>query len=214
VTRRRLLLLGGAATLALGVSTAFAATLGVGSWHLWAGSQTLTKASCTVTGAAVDTYVDQSTPTSTFSTNTIIGTRSTSGSRVYTFIRFDLSSCAIPSTGGADSATLKLRLTTAPASNRTINVAPVLSSWTGALTWNSSLGLSIGPTTTSFTTGTTSNVTLNATVTADVDDLIKSGTANYGWRLSDSTSATSATSVFASTEAASNDPQLVINYEK
>jgi hypothetical protein len=214
VTKRRWLILA-AATLALGTTTAFAATLSVGTWHIWSGSQTLTKGTCTLTAAATtDTYVDESNKTSSFGTATIIGTRSNSGARAYTFIRFDLSSCAIPSTGGADSATLKLRLTTAPATNRTINVTPVLSNWSETLTWNQAQTLSYGSQTTSFTTGTTVNVTLNATVTVDVDDLIKNGTANYGWRLADSTSATSATSVFNSSEATSNPPQLVINYEK
>jgi hypothetical protein len=204
-----LLVISGAAC----ASTAFASTLNVGSWHLWTGSQALTKASCTVTGAAVDTYVDESNPTTSFSTSTIIGARAGSPTRAYTFIRFDLSSCAIPTTGGADSATLKLRLTTAPAANRTINVTPVLSNWAGTLTWNQAQTLSYGSNTTSFTTGTTSNVTLSATVTVDVDKLIRNGTANYGWRVSDAGS-TAATSVMASTESTTNKPQLVINYEK
>jgi hypothetical protein len=198
---------------AAGASIAYASTLSVGSWHLWTGSQALTKASCTVTGAAVDTYVDESNPGTSFSTSTIIGTRAGSPSRAYTFIRYDLSSCAIPTTGGADSATLKLRLTTAPTANRTINVAPVLSNWSGSLTWTQAQTLSYGANTTSFTTGTTSNVTLNATVTLDVDKLIRNGTANYGWRISDAGS-TVATSVMASTESTTNKPQLVINYEK
>ena len=50
-----------AATLGIASATAFAATLSVGSWHMWTGSQTLTKGTCTLTGAAqtTDTYVDE-----------------------------------------------------------------------------------------------------------------------------------------------------------
>ena len=51
-----------AATVGISAGVAYAATLSVGSWHLWAGSQTLTKATCTLTGTAqtTDTYVDNS----------------------------------------------------------------------------------------------------------------------------------------------------------
>jgi hypothetical protein len=211
MARRLLVLL--ALTLGVTSSVAYAASLNVSSWHLWAGSQTLTKATCTVTGAAVDTYVDESNPASSFSTATYIGTRTGSGVRAFTYIRFDLSTCAIPATGGADSATLNLFISTAPTTNRTITVTPVLSTWAGTLTWTQAQSLTLGSATTTFTTGTTSNVTKSATVTVDVDQLIKSGTANYGWRLAD-LGGTSATTLISSTESATNKPQLVINYEK
>jgi hypothetical protein len=207
-----------AATAALGGSVAFAATLGVGSSHLWAGSQTLTRGTCTLSGTAstTDTYVDEHAPTSSFGSATTMSVGPKMNNRTWAFVRFDLSSCGIPSTGGADSATLNLRITVAPSPARTINVTPVNTTWNGTTTWNGAQTLSYGSTTTSFSTGTTSNVTKSVAVTVDVDALIKSGTANFGWRLSDGGSNANATAVFASSESATatDRPQLVINYEK
>jgi len=205
-----------AATLGACVGTAYAASLSVGTWHLWGGSQTLTKGTCTLTGttSTTDTYVAQATPTTSFGGNTTMLVRSNSGSADWAFVRFDLSSCSIPTTGGADSATLTLTVTTAPGSSRTITVTPVLTTWSSTLTWNAAQSLSYGSATTSFATGTTTGAK-TATVTVDVDNLIKSSTANFGWRLSD-TGSGNATTTFGTSEnaTAANRPQLVINYEK
>jgi len=207
-----------AAVAALGCSAAFAATLNVGSSHLWAGSQTLTKGTCTLRGttATTDTYVDEHAATSSFGSATTVNVSPKMNNRTWSFVRFDLASCNIPSTGGADSATLSVRITGAPSSSRTIDVTPVGTAWSGATTWNGAQTLTYGSATTSFATGTTSNVTKSVTVTVDVDALIKSGTANYGWRLSDSGGNANTATVFASSEAATatDRPQLQINYEK
>jgi hypothetical protein len=207
-----------AAVAALGCSAAFAATLNVGSSHLWAGSQTLTKGTCTLSGTTTttDTYVDEHTATSSFGSATTLNVSPKMNNRTWSFVRFDLSSCNIPSTGGADSATLSVRITGAPSSSRTIDVTPVGTTWSGTTTWNGAQTLTYGSATTSFATGTTSNVTKSVTVTVDVDALIKSGTAPYGWRLSDSGGNANTATVFASSEAATatDRPQLVINYEK
>ena len=198
-------------------TAAFAATLGVGSWHLWAGSQTLTKGTCTLTGSTqtFDTWANESNTSQTNGNATTMQVLGLTGSRRYAFVRFDLSSCNIPSSGGADSATLSIRITNAPSSSRTINVTPVDSTWDENLTWTLSQALSLGSSpTTSFTTGTSNNVTKTVTVTADVDDQIKTG-AVFGWRLSDSGSSAS-TTTFGSSEngTAANRPVLTINYEK
>jgi hypothetical protein len=204
-------------TLAACTTSAFAATLSVASWHLWTGSQTLTKGSCTLTGTAVttDTYADEAHAGDNSSANTMKVAAGT-GARMWTFVRFDLSSCSIPTTGGADTATLSLRITNAPASDRTLTVTPVLSTWTGASLANFSgaTGLTYGSATTTFTTGTSNNVTKSFAVTIDVDALIKSSTANYGWRISDGGSG-AATTTFGSANngTAGNRPQLVISYE-
>jgi hypothetical protein len=175
-----------AVTIAASTSTAFAASLNVGSWHIWAGSQTLTKATCTLSGTSstTDTYVDENAATSAFGSSTTLNVGPKSGKRTWMFVRFDLSSCSIPATGGADSATLNLRITTAPASTRTLDVTPVLSTWDGTLTWNGAQALSYGANLATITTGTVSNVTKSVTVTADIDALIKNGGANFGWRIS------------------------------
>jgi len=217
VTLRRLMILL-AVSLGLGGSAAFAATLNVGSWHMWSGSQTLTKGTCTLSGTAstTDTYVDEHLPTSSFGGGTTLTVGPKTNQRTWAFVRFNLSSCSIPGTGGADSATLSLRITTAPTSSQTIDVAPVLTTWDGASTWNAAQALSYGASFASIVTGTTSNVTKSVTVTADVDALIRNGSAGFGWRLSEAASNVNVSTIFGSAEnaTAANQPQLVINYEK
>ena len=219
MTMRRLLILV-AATLGVGSAAGFAATLNVGSWHMWAGSQTLTKATCTLTGSTetTDTYVDESKSTTVNDTVRTMNVQPNTGAHQWTLIRFDLSSCSIPTSGGADAATLKLVVKTIPTGGRTLTVAPVLTTWAGStIDWTGAQALTYGATTTTFPTGTANGATLSIPVTVDVDALIKSATANYGWRISDGgATAAGDTTVFNSTDAtsASARPQLVINYEK
>jgi hypothetical protein len=206
-------------TLAASTTTAFAATLNVSSWHLWAGSQTLTKAQCTLSGTSstTDTYVDEQSASSSFGGATTLAVSPKSGKQNWAFVRFDLSSCNIPAaTGGADSATLTVTLTTAPGSSRTIDVTTVGTTWSGSLTWTGAQSLSYGGSLPSFTTGTTSGVTRSVNVTSDVDALIRNGSASFGWRLSDAGSSANVTMTFGSAEnaTAGNRPQLVINYVK
>lgn len=209
-----------AATIGVGSATAFAATMGVGSWHLWTGSQTLTKGTCTVTGATdiVDTYVSEGSPTSSFGSTKTMLVRADTGQRDWTFVRFDLSSCALPATAGADSATLKLVVKTTAKNGRALTATPVLSTWDGTLTATLANALSLGSSaTTTFATGTANGATLSVPVTIDVDALIKNPTASYGWRISDEGStATANTTTFNSVEAtsAADRPQLVISYAK
>jgi hypothetical protein len=205
-----------AATVGAGSAVGFAATLNVGSWHLWGGSQTLTKGTCTIADPAsiADTYVRESSPTSSFGTAKTTTVRADTGLRNWTFVQFDLSSCALPVTAGADSATLTLVVKSTATSSRTLTVTPVLSSWSETLTWTQAQSLSYGSPTTTFATGTTSGATLSIPVTVDVDALIKNPTAVYGWRVSDEGStATANTTIFNSAES-NLSPQLVINYEK
>ena len=212
--RRVLLLI--LATVGIGGSVAYAATLTVGSGHLWAGGQTLTKGTCTLQGTSstTDTYVDEQNPTSSFGGATTLSVGPKTNKRTWALVRFDLSSCGIPATGGADSATLNLRITTAPGSSQTLDVSTISSTWNGSTTWNTVP--STGSPFASITTGTTSNVTKGVTVTADVDALIKNGAANYGWLISEASSSSNVTTLFGSSEnaTAGNRPQLVINYEK
>jgi hypothetical protein len=215
VTIRRVLLLI-LATVGIGGSVAYAATLSVGSGHLWAGGETLTKSSCTLQGTSstTDTYVDENSPTSSFGGSTTLSGGPKTNKRTWMLVRFDLSSCAIPATGGADSATLNLRITTAPGSSQSLDVSTITSTWSGSTTWNTAP--STGSPFASITTGTTSNVTKSVTVTADVDALIKNGSANYGWLISEAGSNANVTTLFGSSEngTTANQPQLVINYEK
>src|SRR5215475_11238543 len=163
---------------------AYAASLGLSTNKLHAWSQTLTKGTCNLTSAtADDTYVQQANPTSTAGgTDTNLTMGGAAGSQDYTFIRFDLTSCNVPTSGGADNATLTLSVTTK--ANDTISVFPVYSSWSSStLNWNGLGGLTIGSTaTTTFVPSNPGN--LNVTVTADVDAAIKAGTL-WGWELRD-----------------------------
>jgi hypothetical protein len=218
--RLRLLVVIATATVGIGTTSAFAATLGVGSWHLWTGSQALTKGTCTVSGATsvFDTYVSEASPNSNFGNQATMITRaSATGSREWMLIRFDLSSCALPTTGGADTATMKLVVKTTAGVNRTLTVTPVLATWPETVTWTAAQLLTLGSSpTTTFSTGTTNGATLSVPVTIDVDALIKSPTANYGWLISDTGSSASSTTTFNSVEASTSTlrPTLAINYEK
>jgi hypothetical protein len=204
-------------TLGACTTSAFAATLNVASWHLWTGSQSLTKSSCTLTGSTVttDTYADEAHAGDN-SIATTMKVKPGAGSQMWTFVHFDLSSCNIPTTGGADTATLSLRITIAPATDRALTVTPVLSTWTGAslANFSAAAGLTYGSVTTTFTTGVTNNVTKSFPVTIDIDALIKSSTANYGWCITDGGSGVPTTTFgSASNPTVGNRPQLVINYE-
>ncbi len=208
------------ATVGVGSVTAFAATMGIGSWHIGTGSNTLTKGTCTVTGstAIADAYVQEASPNANSANGTTAIIRSsTSGSREWMFVRFDLSTCALPTTGGADTATMKLVVKTTPATARTLTVTPTLSTWAETLTWNQAQSVTYaGAATTTFSTGTTNGATLSIPVTIDIDALIKSSTANYGWRISDAGASSTSTTTFNTVEATTSTlrPQLVINYEK
>ena len=213
--RRTLVLL--AALSTFGAAAGYAATLSVGSNHLWDGTQTLTKNTCTLTGTTqtTDTFVEQDHAPNTHGTEPTFNVQSATGKAHWAFVSFDLSSCNLPATAGADTATLSLRLTTKPAQDRVLTVKPVTASWSESLNWTSAQTLTYGAATTTFHTGTTNNVTLSIPVTIDVDAKIKSASANYGWRIDDegAISATQ-TSTFASANGASNRPTLVISYEK
>ena len=213
--RRVLLLI--LATVGIGGSVAYAATLSVGSGHLWAGGQTLTKGTCTLQGTSstTDTYIDENSPTTSFGGSTNLSVAPKTNKRQWALIRFDLSSCSIPTTGGADSATLNLHITTAPGSSQSLDVSTITSTWNGSTTWNTVP--STNAPFASITTGTTAPATKSVTVTADVDALIKNSSANYGWLISEaSQSGAPVTTLFGSSEngTTANQPQLVINYEK
>lgn len=207
--------------LALGVAAAcatagFAATLSVSSWHLWAGSQTLTKSSCTLTGASADTYVNEASPSSSYGGGSTLHALADANSRRWTFLRFDLSGCAVPSSGGADSATLRLYVSSAPARNFTLTLARVLDSWSTGLTWNGAQSLNYAGATDTAASGTSTGW-VSFTVTANVDEFIQGITTNNGWVVTASGSTQNVNRdliQFSSSSASSNKPQLVIDYEK
>jgi hypothetical protein len=195
------------------VGVGYAASLGLGSNQLHAWSQNLTKGTCNQTSAtADDTYVQQALPNSTAGgAATTLTISPLAGAQDYAFIRFDLSGCSLPTTAGADSATLSVFVTTN--GNDTISLFPVYSSWSSStLTWNGVSGLTIGSTaTTSFSAA--SNGSATVTVTADVDSAIKAGTL-WGWELR-ATGGTAIVGIGASENASSmKRPSMTLSYEK
>lgn len=193
--------------------TAYAASLGLSSRSLHAWTQTLTKATCNQTSTtADDTFVQQASPTSTAgATATTLTIKPTSGSQDYAFLRFNLSGCGLPTTGGADSAVLTVRVTTS--GSDTISVFPVTTSWSSStLNWNGLSGLSVGSTATgTFSASSTGNKTV--TVTADVDTAIKAG-ALWGWELR-ATAGTATVAIGAAENATSaNRPSMTLTDEK
>ena len=195
------------------VGVGYAASLGLSSNKLHVWGQTLTKATCNQTSTtADDTYVQQALPTSTTGgTATTLTISPVAAAQDYAFVRFNLSGCSLPTTGGADSAVLTVRVTTAGAD--TISVFPVTSSWSSStLNWNGVSGLTIGSTATgTFSASTTGNKTVTAT--ADVDAAIKAGTL-WGWELR-ATSGTAIVAIGASENATSaNRPSMTLSDEK
>jgi hypothetical protein len=161
---------------------AYAGSIGLSSKSLHVWTQSLTKATCNQTSTtADDTFVQQASPTSTTgATATTLTISPVVAAQDYAFLRFDLSGCSLPTTGGADSAVLTVRVTTA--GSDTISVFPVTSSWSSStLNWNGLGGLTVGSTATgTFSASSTGSKTV--TVTADVDNAIKAGTL-WGWEL-------------------------------
>src|SRR5437868_2762437 len=212
ITRRRLTVAFVVGTVA-SISVGYAASLGLGSKQLHAWSQNLTKGTCNQTSTtADDTYVQQAQPNSTTGgTATTLTISPVALAQDYAFIRFDLSGCSLPTTAGADSAVLTVRVTTAGAD--TISLFPVTSSWSSStLTWNGVPGLTIGSTATgTFSASTTGAKTV--TVTADVDAAIKAGNL-WGWELR-ATSGTAIVAIGAAENGTStNRPSMTLSYEK
>ena len=195
------------------VGVAYAATLGLGSNKLFAWSQTLTKGTCNQTSTTGDdTYVQQLNPTSTAGgTATTLTISPIAATQNYAFIRFNLSGCSIPTTGGADSAVLTVNVRTAGAD--TISLFPVTSSWSSStLTWNGVSGLTIGSTATG-TFSASSTGTKTVTVTTDVDNAIKAGNL-WGWELRATSGSASVAIGAAENGTAANRPSMTLSYEK
>jgi hypothetical protein len=195
------------------IGVAYAASLGLVSNKLFAWSQTLTKGTCNQTSTtADDTYVQQALPTSTAgATATTLTISPIAAAQDYAFVRFNLSTCSLPTTAGADSAVLSLTVTSSGAD--TISLFPVYSSWSSStLTWNGVSGLTIGSTATgTFSASATGTVTV--TVTADVDAAIKAGTL-WGWELRATAGVSSVAIGAAENSNSAKRPSMTLSYEK
>lgn len=212
---RRKLLIGLVATVLLagivaGIRVGAAASLGLTSDHVWAGTQALTKGTCVVSGSTA-TWVDEKNPTRAESGDLEVESRKNRDR--WAFVSFDLSSCGLPATGGADQATLTLKLSSAPRQSRTLTLTPVLTPWNTSLTWNGAQPLAYGPPTTTFASGTNNGATFALDVTAAVDALIRDPSSSNGWRIDDE-GGSSSRSALALAASGSGQPKLTIDWEK
>jgi hypothetical protein len=212
ITPLRLVAAAAIGTLSFG-SVAYAASLGLSTNKLFAWSQTLTKGTCNQTSTtADDTYVQQLNPASTSGgTATTLTISPITATQDYAFIRFNLSGCNLPATGGADSAVLTVNVRTAGAD--TISLFPVTSSWSSStLTWNGVSSLTIGSTATgTFSASSTGAKTV--TVTTDVDNAIKAGNL-WGWELRATSGVASVAIGAAENGTAAYRPSMTLSYEK
>jgi hypothetical protein len=211
-----------ASVLLLGGGVALAASLGITSSRLTTSAilSAVPVTTCTIEPSA-DSYVDQASlqQGSNFGGVTALQVESSQSlglisTNKRSFVRFDLSSCSIPSVAVVTSATFSIFLSTAPTQSRTWNISRVTAAWTeNGITWSNQPGAT---TSTSITTGTSASVWLQATVTSDVQSFISGSLANNGWRLSDSVenSSTVRNGQFRSREfgTVGQRPQLVVNY--
>lgn len=211
---------------ACGAAVAGATAVTIVSGFLVTSSKSFTHATCTLTPAASDTYVDENNPTTANGSTTTLLTSPRNGRRNRIYIAFDLASCspAIPATAQVDFATLTLTTTAAPPSTRTLTVRRVSASWTpAATTWNVQPSFA-GTATTTLAVGTTIGAK-SFDVADDVNDYLQSGRVpmpppyttvvpNFGWVIADEGGTGNATIAFASSENATtaSRPQLVIAY--
>jgi hypothetical protein len=205
-----------------GGSFAFASSLGVTSSDVTVDTvgTTVPISTCTLTASA-DTYADQALLISNFGGAATMQVESSQTLALVAtnkrgFVRFDLSSCAIPAVANVLSGTLKLFLSGAPSASSTYEVFRTTANWgETTLTWNTQPAVA-GAASVLTTTGTTSAVTLSWNVVGDVRSFVSGSVANNGWRVNDQTesSATARTGTFATREAgtAAQRPTLVITY--
>jgi hypothetical protein len=190
------------------VGVGYAASLGLTSNQLIAWSQTVTRGSCSP--AESDAEIDASSPNTNFGNRAGQTVLSKNSGNSYVLIGFDpaASPCSLPTTAGADSATLTITVTGTTHGPDTVSAYPITSAWSATtVTWNTMPTFSATPDFTFSGVGT-----FNFSVTATVDGGIKSG-AFRGWMLVDTTGTNNATTTIAGHPSA-QAPSIAINYEK
>jgi hypothetical protein len=202
-------------------------------------SKTLTVyKSCTLTAttsastAMVDADVRQANATSNFGTQTTmtIATGTSANRRAY--LRFDLTKCSplLPTTATVKLATIRLFVTTLPATCRTYDIFDATVAWTEtAITWNNqpfgttlnnpasatkTSSINVGPS--GCQNATASSYVSGWDVTVDVQNFVSGTQTNNGWMIRDDIEnfATTTTSTFSTKDAntLARGPQLVITY--
>lgn len=207
----RAVVAGGAVAVAVFSATVgFAAAVGLTSSSLTVATVATTVPVQTCTPAVTDdTYAQQNSSNSNFGSATSVVVRSERLNRnKRAYIRFDISSCGIPSTARVKSATLSLVVTDAPGAARTHDVHRIAAAspmWTeGTLTWNTAASdLTIAASATaSAAIGTSVGETISWSLASDVQSFVSGANANLGWRIADGTegSRTAYEAMFSSSE--------------
>ncbi|MGM0879095.1 MAG: DNRLRE domain-containing protein [Bacillota bacterium] len=148
-------------------------------------------------------------PTSSYSSETFFNT----GSHDYfgttrSLVQFYLPS--LPSDSSITSATFNAYQTKVDATNSSVDLFRINSSWTTTATWNSQPTIGANPETT--TTNNTSNAYWQWTITQLVKDWYNGVQPNYGFMLKQQNETTSPYRTFTSVNNGNNTPRLTINY--
>lgn len=205
-------------------SAAVAAASGVtvASGLLATASKTLTKATCSLTAASADTFVNEANKPQANGGTTSIVVQNGAGQRRRALVRFNFASCsnaANLANASVDSATLTVNWTSTTGTPRTINVYRATTDWGASTNWNTQPAFAASATTTMTLTGVVGG-SKSADVTHDVNDYLQSSptpvapytevVSNFGWVLTDEGGGAGISS-FNSSETASG-PTLTINY--
>jgi hypothetical protein len=217
----RSLLVGIGLSTVVSVSIGFAAALAITPERLTihTAASAVPVSTCTPTTSAADTYAAEGSSGSNFGTATTMHVRSATTlillpDNKRSFVRFDLSSCAIPTGARVLTAQLNLFLSTAPSSSRTYEAHRITQSWgETTLDWGNQ-PTTAALATSSVATGTTANVTRTWDVVADVRTFVAGTATNHGWRIKDAVESASGEGRFSTREhaTASQRPRLVITY--
>lgn len=184
----------------------YAASVGLSSQKLHVWTQTLTKGTCTP--AESDAEIVSANPNANSGNQASQTVLSKGNGGSYVLLGFNVAGapCSLPTTGGADLASLTFVVTGTFKGPDTISAYPITSAWNAStVTWN-----------TMPTFGSTPDFTFSGagthvfTVTATVDSGIKNGF--YGWMLVDTTSTNNATTTIAG-HASAQAPAMTLNYE-
>jgi hypothetical protein len=220
---RRATLIALAILLVPGTAVAGAAVVSVATGLLASTTKTLTRATCTLQPAAVDTTVNEGNKTINNGAVPALTVAPGTNARQRALIRFTIpGGCAATiNNAEVDSATLTLNETLGTV-GRPYKVYKITSTWTGATNWNTQPGYAAA----AFTTFAGASGAVAIDVTQDVNDIVQSAptvlppytsaTSTFGWMIADEGTGTSP-ATFTSSDAtgAANLPKrplLVINY--
>lgn len=151
-----------------------------------------------------------------YGTATTLDVRADAGSTSRVLARFDLAACspAIAPDAIVHSAHLRLTLFASATATRVYEVYRSIETWDETtVTWNTQPTVALDVTSSlTLPSGTSASTVVEWNVLADVQDFVSGAATNHGWRVNDGAEGAAAEQSFASREATSGQPQLVITY--